>query len=202
MKDYKFTEVLNDPIDYFLLGDVLSLQTYKEQHQLSDNLAKEVTTSEHGDQIIEKGIVIPMSRVENYPYTVYFNLSGKIPELLKPENELQIRQKGYRLKVENKCISLYTWRILENFTRPHLDTLLDYYDKYNKPKIMVPNGWYTVEILGGLSSKEILIKDKENKTSIYHDKVSTYEFIIQPVDSKPEFTADINFSFEIKSDTY
>lgn len=36
---YEFDEVLNDLIDYFLLGDLLLLQRFKQQHQLPDDLA-------------------------------------------------------------------------------------------------------------------------------------------------------------------
>ena len=43
---YKFTEVLNDLVNYFLLGDILLLQDWKQANHLSDDLAMEFTTNE------------------------------------------------------------------------------------------------------------------------------------------------------------
>ena len=73
---YKFTEVLNDLVNYFILGDILLLESWKRANNLSDDLATEFTTNESGDRAFSEGIVIPMSGIENYPYTVLFNLSG------------------------------------------------------------------------------------------------------------------------------
>ncbi|WP_455617724.1 hypothetical protein [Eisenbergiella sp.] len=43
---YKFTEVLNDLVNYFLLGDIQLLEEWKKGNNLSDNLAMEFTTNE------------------------------------------------------------------------------------------------------------------------------------------------------------
>ena len=48
---YKFTEVLNDLVNYFLLGDILLLQDWKQANHLSDDLAMEFTTNESGDRV-------------------------------------------------------------------------------------------------------------------------------------------------------
>ena len=98
---YKFTEVLNDLVNYFILGDILLLESWKRANNLSDDLATEFTTNESGDRAFSEGIVIPMSGIENYPYTVLFNLSGDKPELCKGESRLQFRRSGYSLKVDN-----------------------------------------------------------------------------------------------------
>ena len=92
---YKFTEVLNDLVNYFILGDILLLESWKRANNLSDDLATEFTTNESGDRAFSEGIVIPMSGIENYPYTVLFNLSGDKPELCKGESRLQFRRSGY-----------------------------------------------------------------------------------------------------------
>lgn len=63
----KFTEVLNDLVNYFLLGDILLLEDWKQANHLSDDLAMEFTTNESGDRIFAEGIVIPMTGIENYP---------------------------------------------------------------------------------------------------------------------------------------
>ena len=36
---YRFTEVLNDLVNYFLLGDILLLEDWKQANHLSDDLA-------------------------------------------------------------------------------------------------------------------------------------------------------------------
>ena len=98
---YWFTEVLNDLVNYFLLGDILLLEDWKQANHLSDDLAMEFTTNESGDRIFAEGIVIPMTGIENYPYTILFNLSGDRPELCKERNRLQLRKSGYSLKVDH-----------------------------------------------------------------------------------------------------
>ena len=35
---YRFTEVLNDLVNYFLLGDILLLEDWKQANHLSDDL--------------------------------------------------------------------------------------------------------------------------------------------------------------------
>ena len=42
---YKFTEVLNDLVNYFILGDILLLESWKRANNLSDDLATEFTTN-------------------------------------------------------------------------------------------------------------------------------------------------------------
>lgn len=92
---YKFTEVLNDLINYFILGDILLLESWKQSNNHSDNLAMEFTTNESGDNVVLDGIILPMVGIENYPYTIIFNLSDDTPELLKTDNCLQFRRDGY-----------------------------------------------------------------------------------------------------------
>ena len=57
---YKFTEVLNDLIDYFILGDILLLESWKEDNNLSTNLAEEFTQNESGDRVFNEGIIFQM----------------------------------------------------------------------------------------------------------------------------------------------
>ena len=109
---YRFTEVLNDLVNYFLLGDILLLEDWKQANHLSDDLAMEFTTNESGDRIFAEGIVIPMTGIENYPYTILFNLSGDRPELCKERNRLQLRKSGYSLKVDHNMLMLFTWPIV------------------------------------------------------------------------------------------
>ena len=39
---YRFTEVLNDLVNYFILGDILLLENWKQVNHLSDDLATDV----------------------------------------------------------------------------------------------------------------------------------------------------------------
>lgn len=201
MNIYKFTEVLNDTLSYFLLGDLIALNNYKKMHQLPDNLATEFTTQETGDQVVLDGIMIPLSDVANYPYTIIFNLS-ETPELLKPGNELQLRQDGYILKVESGSIMLYTWWILNNFTDERIEEKIQYAQTHQLPRIELGNGWYRVEILGGqiLESSEI--------TNQQGDKVTlsglepAFEFLISKTETQENCTADIFRSYRLESEAY
>lgn len=119
---YRFTEVLNDLVNYFILGDILLLEDWKQANHLSDDLAMEFTTNESGDRVFDEGIVIPMAGIENYPYTILFNLSGDRPELCKEKNRLQVRKSGYSLKVAHNTLLLFTWPIGNAMRCPQLGT--------------------------------------------------------------------------------
>lgn len=181
---YKFTEVLNDLINYFILGDLLLLESWKEAHNLSDNLAKEFTANESSDNAFLEGIMLPMSGIENYPYTVLFHLSGNTPELCKEGNRLQFRRKGYSLRVEHNLLMLFTWRILEQFTPGNVRALVDDYRQRNRPIVALPNGRYRIEVLGG-----------ETLQGTGYEP--TFEFLIQPADGACPVEADMNASFRI-----
>ena len=187
---YKFTEVLNDLVNYFILGDILLLESWKRANNLSDDLATEFTTNESGDRAFSEGIVIPMSGIENYPYTVLFNLSGDKPELCKGESRLQFRRSGYSLKVDNNMLMLFTWHILKQFTPEKVKTLISYYRQNKKPIVELANGWYHIEILGGETLQD-------------GDYEPTCEFVIQPIENEEKAAnADMNLSFEIISSAY
>lgn len=187
---YRFTEVLNDLVNYFLLGDILLLENWKQANHLSDDLAMEFTTNESGDRVFSEGIVIPMTGIENYPYTILFNLSGDRPELRKERNRLQLRKSGYSLKVDHNMLLLFTWPILEQFTPEKVNDLISYYRVHKKPMIELANGWYHIEILGGETLQD-------------GDYEPTFEFVIQPAtNEEATINSDMNFSFEITSSAY
>ena len=203
---YRFTEVLNDLVNYFILGDILLLENWKQVNHLSDDLAMEFTTNESGDRVLAEGIVIPMTGIENYPYTILFNLSGGEPELCKEKNRLQFRKNGYSLKVAHNTlllftwpilkqftpekVMLFTWPILKQFTPEKVKDLISYYRVHNKPMIELANGWYHIEILGGETLQD-------------GDYEPTFEFLIQPAaNEEATINTDMNFSFEITSSAY
>lgn len=186
---YKFTEVLNDLINYFIVGDILLLESWKQSKNHSDNLAMEFTTNESGDQVVVDGIILPMAGIENYPYTIIFNLSNDTPELLKAASRLQFKRGGYSLKVENNLLMLFTWRILEQFTNERVNALLDHYRQYKKPLIEIDNGWYSIEILGGETLQD-------------SDYEPTLEFVLRKIEKKGPVEFDIYSNFKIESSTY
>ena len=187
---YKFTEVLNDLVNYFILGDILLLENWKRSNNLSDDLAAEFTTNESGDRAFAEGIVIPMTGIENYPYTILFTLSGDRPELCKRKNRLQFRKSGYSLKVDHNMLMLFTWPILKQFTPEKAKELIFYYRVHKKPMIELANGWYHIEILGGETLQD-------------GDYEPTFEFMIQPAtNDEKAINTDMSFSFKILSSTY
>lgn len=202
MKIFKFSEVLNDTISYFLLGDLASLKRYKTENNLPDDLATEFTTNESGDNVVKDGIIIPLAEIENYPYTIIFNLSNETPELQKEGNELQVQQSGYYLKVESNKIMLFTWWILQNYTDDSIEERIKHQTEYNKPQIELENGWYKVEILGGQTLQESSFTNQQGETIKTIELEPTFEFLIEKVDEKGICTADIFKSYKLKSDEY
>lgn len=196
MTNYKFEEVLNDLMDYFILGDPDYLLQYKLDHHLPNDLLTEFTTEETGDEAVENGVLIPMIGIENYPYTIYFNLSGETPELLKPGNNLQHQQDGYCMNVTNGRIYLYTIPYLKDFTEEKLRAL----KTFKHATIAIENGWYAVSVLGGLTKQHIKMVDVKGETQSFESMEPTFEFLIAPTDNKPKYTANFMYRFTIKMD--
>ncbi|WP_291728121.1 hypothetical protein [Bernardetia sp.] len=185
MKIYKFEEQLNDLFDYFILADPFTLLEFKKQHNLPNDLITTFTTTDFGEIAVRERKMIPLSQVQNYPYTIYFNLMGENIELLKPQNDLQIHQKGYLLEVQSEIICLFTIPYLKDFTVEKIDKLL----KNRKAQIKLPKGLYSISILGGQTCQ---------KTG----KEPTFEFIILPVEDTTTSNPKINVSFKIESSEY
>ena len=130
-----------------------------------------------------------MAGIENYPYTIYFDLENETPELLGRESRLQFRHGGYSLKIVNKKLMLFTWRILEQFTANKVDDLIRDYLLRRKPIIELENGWYSIEVLGGET-----LQDGEYEP--------TLEFLVHRTDGQEAKKVNINESFKIQSSAY
>ncbi len=191
---YKFDEVLNDLMDYFILGDPDYLLQYKIENNLPDDLLTEFTTEETGDQVVEEGVMVPMIGIENYPYTVYFNLSDETSELLKQGNEVQHQRDGYCLKVVNGRIYLYTIPYLRDFTETKLGLL----KKYKHATIELPNGWYSVAILAGLTKQLLKVETASGEIEEFESMEPTFEFVLKPTVEKPDYTADFTYPFKVE----
>ncbi|MGD1841050.1 MAG: hypothetical protein ACFB0B_09160 [Thermonemataceae bacterium] len=192
-----FSEVLNDTIDYFLLGDIELLWNYKIKNNLSNDLATEFTTKENGEEIVKNGVLIPMSRIVNQPYTIIFNTSANESEFEKEENSLSFKKSGYILKVENRKIILFTWWILNDFSDEKVKELVENPSKWNKPFIEIENGWYDVDILGGFTKQPFEFKNKEGNIIKDYSLEPTFEFKLTLRNKKNDFKANINDSFEL-----
>lgn len=81
---HEFSEVLNDLVDYFLVGDIQLLDHFKQTHQLPDDLAREFTHGDSGDLAVQRGVVLPLAGIDNLPYHIIFTLDGHPPALLEP----------------------------------------------------------------------------------------------------------------------
>ncbi|WP_338790158.1 hypothetical protein [Bernardetia sp. MNP-M8] len=185
MNTYKFVEELNDLRDYFILADPFTLLDYKKENNLPDNLISNFTTTDFGDKVVEKGKMIALARIQNYPYTICFNLTGKNIELEKAENNIQIRQDGYLLEVTQGKICLFTIPYLHKFNLETIERLL----VFRKAQIEISNGLYSVSILAGQTQQK-------------YGKEPTLEFVILPVTEQTQFTAILNTSFSIRNDQY
>lgn len=73
---YEFNEVLNDLVDYFLLGDIQLLARFKQENDLPDDLAYEFTHNDSGDQAVLEGVVLPWPASRTCP-TRSFSVSMK-----------------------------------------------------------------------------------------------------------------------------
>ncbi|KVQ28594.1 hypothetical protein [Burkholderia cepacia] len=182
---HEFSEVLNDLIDCFLVGDLLLLKRYKETHRLPDNVASAFTTGDSGDNAVLEGVVIPLAGIENHPYTVIFTLDDDTPELLKAGSRLQHRRGGYVLRVEHRSVMLYTWRILERFNDESVNALLARFREPGRPVIDLDNGWYDVEVLGGEVPRNGWFEP-------------AFEFVLKPTDTPGDASqVDLGYRFAI-----
>ncbi|MCL5130532.1 MULTISPECIES: hypothetical protein [Flavobacteriaceae] len=184
----KFTECLNDTWDYFFLGDPSKLSLFKSDNNLSNNLISEFTENNSGDLVVEKGALIPLSGIANYPYHIFFQINSEDSIFDNNENDLQFKRVGYFLEIVNQEIYLMTIPYLKNWTEENGINSL----KSNgiRPKINLENGFYSVEILGGETNQE-------------SGWEPTLEFILKKKDKEIKLTAeDVNFKFQIKSKEY
>ncbi len=178
----KYTECLNDLMDYFILADIEVLSQFKLNNYLSDNLIHEFTTNSSGDCAVEQGVIIPLRGIENFPYTVYFNNSPS-SVFSKFKSSVQHLQKGYVMKVESGKVYLFTMPALADW--PENSKFV----KSNKPFYDLGNGWYNIEITGG-------------ETLQNTGWEPTIEFLFKRATRQPAYNADFNYLYKISSREY
>ena len=183
---YEFSEVLNDLVDYFLLGDIQLLERFKEANDLPDDLARAFTTGDSGDQAVREGVILPLAGIDNLPYRILFTLDAGTPALLEPGSRLKHRRGGHRLRVEHRGLMLFTWRILQHFTNKTLGDLLARYQEPGRPIIALDNGEYDVEVLAGA-----LVRD-----GLYEP---AFEFVLRKAQRRdPVAEVDISYRYTLR----
>ncbi len=184
----KFTECLNDLYNYFFLADPANLSRFKSENNLADNLISEFTQNQSGDIVVEQGVLIPLSGIENYPYIISFQVNNDRSIFNEKQVDLQFKKTGYILEVISKELYLMTVPYLKQWTKNQGIKSLQ--SNGIKPKIDLENGSYTLEILGGETYQE-------------SGWEPTLEFILKKNISNTKFSVeDVGFSFLIKSKEY
>lgn len=178
----KYTECLNDLMDYFILTDIYRLSEFQKSNNLSNNLLEEFTSSEYGDDAVLTGVITPIKGVKNFPYTIYFSRSSE-SAFIKPESNVQHKKRGYVLEVSNSRVFLLTMPFFQNWTEASHKLAL------KRPYYDLDNGLYEIEIVCG----EILQDD---------DWEPAFEFIFHLLDDSSKMSADINYAFEVESRSY
>lgn len=196
-KIFQFNRCLTNGMDYFIGADPYALLNFKERNNLSDDLLTEFTTNESGDNVVIEGIMIPLEKCEIVPHTIYINFDEENQILNNKENDFQFKEGNYPLKIENGIFCVFTIDYLENFTKQTVETLVSLHRDKNYTIVDLENGWYSVEILAGLTQQSF-------EKSAYHwgviidDMEPTFEFCLKKVSVKPELTAKLNREYKIE----
>ena len=184
----KYTECLNDLWDYFFLCDPVNLSKFKLEQELSDDLISEFTSNTSGDLAVEKGVLIPLSGVVNYPYHIFFQTKENQSIFKEQKHDLQFKKTGYVLEVISGEIYLLTVPYLKQWTEE--EGIKAQLSNGIRPKMTMENGRYTVTILGGETLQD-------------SGWEPTLEFIFNKVDNETLFKVEnVDFKFEIKSKEY
>lgn len=186
---YIFTEVLNDLVNYFFLGDMKALCTWKQSQNLRDDLASEFTSNNSIDQAMEEGLVLPMQGIENYPYTIIFDIEESQITLLQKENHLQFHYEDYCIKVEYETLVLFTWHILNHYTMDAVEHYINQQKLLQNPVVSLTNSWYRISILGGETLQNDIFEP-------------TIEFILHPIDRPDTHQEMMYHTFKINSSSY
>jgi len=62
----------------------------------------------------------------------------------------------------------------------------------------LPNGWYTVAVLAGLTKQLTEIETVSGEIKEFESMEPTFEFVLKPSDEKPDYTADFNYPFKVE----
>lgn len=178
----KYTECLNDLMDYFILADVYNLSEFQRVNHLSNNLLQEFTSNASGDKAVCSGVITPIKGVENFPYTIYFSQPPESAFKTLKSN-VQHQERGYCLEITNSKVSLLTMPFLQDWAEESHKLAL------TRPYYDLKNGFYEVEIVCGETLQDECWEP-------------TFEFIFHALCEPFEVTGDIHHVFKIESRSY
>jgi len=202
-KIFQFNCCLTNGMNYFIAADPFALLEFKNQNHLSDNLLEEFTTNESGDKVIREGAMIALEDCEIVPHTIYINLDETDRILLAAQNDFQFKVGDYSLKIKSGIFCVFAISYLENFTEETIEKLVTLHCSKNYTIVDIENGWYSVEILAGLTQQNFE-KSAYHWDEIMDDMEPTFELCLKKVDKAPELTAtlDRNYKIEINKEIF
>lgn len=178
----KYTECLNDLMDYFIVADIQNISAFQRANALPNNLMMALTTTELGDSACLQGVIAPICGISNFPYTIYFNHSKTSVFSSSMNSDIQHQQDGYIVQVISQRLHLLTMPLLQNWSK-HLDIMT------SRPHMDIENGWYRLSVVCG-------------ETQQPTGWEPTIEFLLEKELNEPAFTADIHYTFEVDSRNY
>lgn len=202
-KIFQFNCCLTNGMNYFIAADPYALLAFKKRNHLSDNLLTEFTTNESGDNVVREGIMIALEGCEIVPHTIYLNLDETYKVLEEEQNDFQFRESDYPLKIENGVFCAFAIGYLQNFTEETVERLLALHRNNGYAIAEIENGWYSVEILAGLTQQNFE-KSAYHWGEIMDDMEPTFEFCLKKTDAAPQLTAKLNrnYAIEINKEMY
>lgn len=202
-KIFQFNRCLTNGMDYFIGADPYALLDFKKRNNLDDDLLTEFTTNDSGDNVVTEGIMIPLEKCAIVPHTIYVNFSEKNRVLTNEESDFQFKEGSYPLKIVSGIFCVFAIDYLENFTEEAVENIIILYRDKNYAIIDLDNGWYSVEILAGLTQQNFE-KSSYHWGEIMDDMEPTFEFCLHKQVEKPKLTAKLNreYKIEINKDIY
>lgn len=157
-------------VDYngIVLFEPNRLEKYFKHIPEGENLFEIMTTTNHGEAVLEKGIVLPILAITDGGYDVNIYIDE-----FKPRNNIVFSNGVFPLKIESKLIIAD----LAVFREWHYD--VDWFDT------RVPKGIYSATLRGYCEIKNNTIVD------------CGYDVCLQPKNELPQFTANMEISNQV-----
>ncbi|MEZ4322601.1 MAG: hypothetical protein R3F61_34360 [Myxococcota bacterium] len=145
----RFTEVLNDFFDLWILADPEVLTRFQQERGLSDDLVDAFTRGDTVDVALAEGVLLPMSGIVNQPYTVVFRRPDERSVFDATGAELQVERRGYGLRVTSGVVVLITVPYLRRWNEEGRARLRAAVDAGVRQPVRMDSGFYAVSVLGG-----------------------------------------------------
>lgn len=161
---HRWSEVLNDCYDLWILADIEVMTSFQQAHGLPDDLLSAFTRGDTVDVAVAQGVLLPMSGIVNQPYTLLFRGPDDASTFDRPTAELQVDRPGYGLRVTSGALGCITVPYLRQWNVGGLDRLRGAMDRGVRQRIPLEPGFYDVRVRGGLVDDE-----------------ATFEFVLEQV---------------------